>query len=125
MSEIRKFLPFVVTIARESKPLLWEGRQLRWSIVVCDREYDLLFASWLRRKPTNAQISRVASELQGREWQSGQDVAFYLYHDTSIQTQGTAQWAEYGKETSAVGKTAVYSRKGLEQQDAYGLSTRD
>ena len=98
MSELRRFMPYVVEIGQPpcTAPVHPAGRRLRWAIVVCDREYNLLFATWLARKPTRNQVqafSRNAgsgavnwSDEGGRNW---------LYHDGCIPTSSIKNWEDY------------------------------
>ena len=88
MSELRRFLPYVVEIGRPpcDAPAYPPGRRLHWAAVVCDRRYNLLFATWLERKPTRGQVAAFACNagMEGVNW--GDDGA-----GTGCTTTGVSQ----------------------------------
>ncbi len=98
MSELRRFMPYVVEIGQPpcAAPVYPAGRQLRWAIVVCDREYNLLFATWLARKPTRSQVEALSHNAGARtvNWgdQGGRN---WLYHDGCIPTSSVENWEAY------------------------------
>ena len=116
MQQLRRFLPYAVTITCEEKPLqlrhsFGQSRRLRWSIVVVDREYDLLFASWLHRKPTSRQILSIS--LHGlRGWDEQKGGMIHLYDDGCVPTDGLTHWQQYQQRLGALARLRCLTVKG-------------
>ena len=84
MSGLWRFPPYVVQIVeRIGGGPVFEGRKLRWAIIVCDREYNLLFTSWLKRKPTPKQVQAFTfyTDVVGMD-ASDQRRRYWLYDDS-------------------------------------------
>ena len=104
MFDLRRFLPYVVTISkRTANAPSYRGKRLQWAIVVCDREYNLLFASWLERKPTGTQVAAFASRDVRTKW-GDEGGTNYLYTDASTPSQSDANWQAYSQRLRALSR---------------------
>ncbi len=110
MSELRVFLPYAVRIVkRPDLAPVRSGRTLEWGIIVCDREYNLLFTSWLLRKPTNEQVAAFAVDLH--EW-TEDGVQVWLYDDATAPTKSRPDhWRVYCGRLQALSRLEVLYRK--------------
>lgn len=109
MSELRRFLPYSVWIGKPpcQGPIYPSStrRPLQWAILVCDRRYNLLFASWLERKPRRSQIAAFACNAGGKvvNWDDngGRN---WLYHDGCIPTASDGDWRGYSGRLQALSR---------------------
>ena len=114
-SQMRQFLPYAAIFRREPEPLTlrsWHRhRELRWSVVVVDRHYDLLFASWMERKPTMAQLRLIA--FYGLEhWDQEAGGMLHLYDDSCVPTSSLEKWNEYQARLHGLAKLRCLPGKG-------------
>lgn len=108
MSKLRRFLPYVVLVVKHPSiapaPTDHRGR-IQWGIVVCDREYNLLFASWLKRKLTTQQVSAFALDLHAWDDKDGGHV--WLYDDSSVPDTSDVAWHAYADRLQALARVTV------------------
>ena len=107
-----RFLPYVVKIRKRSdiRPVRRKP-SLTWSIVVCDREYNLLFATWLLRRPTRSQVAAFAGNYESAvDWDS-EGGTNYLYHDKSVPTGSSANWSAYSERLNALSRLKCLHQK--------------
>ena len=123
MSALWRFLPYVVHIVeRPTGGPKFEGQKLKWAIIVCDREYSLLFTSWLKRKPSPAQIRAFAYDTGNAGMDSSTQLpTCWLYDDGCSPRLGSTQWAAYADRLRALSRLEClhYKYWGSESERDY------
>ena len=97
---IRKFLPYHVKIERSANPLYTLeqfSRRLQWIIGVHDRQYNVIFATWLERKPTKAQIAKISVHGDEDAAWNNEGVQCWLYNDGCIPDSSAVHWRSYSE----------------------------
>ena len=99
VTHFREYLPYVVIIEnRTDIPRRRRPLKITWSLVVCDRGYNLIYASWLEKRPTLSQISAIACNSTGEvHWDPDHGGRNWLYCGGHIPDASAANWRAYAK----------------------------
>ena len=106
VTRFREYLPYLVVIEnRKDIPRRNRPANFTWSLVVCDRGYNLIYATWLEKKPTLNQISAIACNSDGEvHWDSDKGGRNWLYCGGHAPHVSTANWNAYAKRLQAVAR---------------------
>ena len=114
LAPFRLYLPYLVIIEnRKDLPRHRLPPKYTWSLVVCDRGYNLIYASWLASKPTQNQISAMACNSNGKvNWNPDQGGRNWLYCGGHAPDRSAANWHAYAKRLRVLTRlTCMYRPK--------------
>ena len=97
MSYIRQFLPYNVKIERSANSLDRLSGRSQWLIGIHDRQYNVIFATWLQRKPTKAQMAGISVHGDEDDVWSNDGIQFWLYNDSCIPDSSAVHWRAYSE----------------------------
>lgn len=106
MHDLRRFLPYSVIVAnRADIAPIYNRHRPKWTIVVCDREHNLLFAWWLERKPSARQVAAFADICRdtGFDW-GDEGGKVWLYSDGTNPSRSPSSWREYSERLRALSR---------------------
>ena len=102
--EFRKYLPYMVNIEkRDDIRRRSRLRSVNWAMVVCDRGYNLIYATWLPKRPTEKQVAAFTSNCDNVvHWDPDRGGRNWLYSDACIPDESAANWHAYGRRLRAL-----------------------